>query len=78
MAKKIALGIGILGMILSSIGLTISLLLPVLTDNHVDYSEALIGIIPSILIFGVSFLITVISAIMLIKGRRKVVAIPAH
>lgn len=69
--KIAALIIGILLMILSFIALVICLALPELTSNRVDFEEALLGIIPSVIVLFLGFVITLIAAIFLIKGRKK-------
>jgi hypothetical protein len=70
MWKKILLGLGILGMVLSGIGLVISIMLPTLTDNHVSFDEALIGIIPAALVLLISFVIAVVGLILVLTTRK--------
>lgn len=70
MWKKILLGLGILGMVLSGIGLVISIMLPTLTDNHVSFDEALIGIIPAALVLLISLVIAVVGLILVLTTRK--------
>jgi hypothetical protein len=70
MAKKILLGLGILGMVLSGIGLIVCIMLPTITDNHVSSEEALIGIIPSVLIFFLSLVIAVVALILVLTTKK--------
>jgi len=69
--KLAALIIGILGMILSGIGAIVCLILPSMTNNRVSFEEAMLGLIPAVIIFFFAFIITVIGAILVIKGRGK-------
>lgn len=68
--KIAGLIIGILGLLLAFIGLIISLMLPSMTNNRVNFSESLIFIIISVVIGFFAFIITLVSAIMLIKSRK--------
>ena len=77
MWKKILLGLGILGMVLSGIGFIVSMMLPALTENHVSQDEALIGIIPSVLIFVISIVIAVVGLILVLTARKPAAQPPA-
>jgi hypothetical protein len=68
--KIAGLIIGILLMVLSSIVLLVCLALPSATNNRVNFEEALLGIIPSVLVFFLALVVTVLSALMLIKGKK--------
>ena len=57
-------------MVLSGIGFIVCLLLPSLTNNHVSRGEAMMGLIPSVIVFVLAFLITLVSAIVFLKGRK--------
>lgn len=72
MWKKIILGLGILGMVLSGVGLVISIMLPTLTDNRVSSDEALIGIIPAAILLFLSFLIAVVGLILVLTNKKPV------
>lgn len=68
--KKIGLVIGTLLMILAAIGGVICLALPSLTNNRVNFNEAVLGLIPAIIVFVIGFLITVIFAILVFKSSK--------
>ncbi|MCU0239676.1 MAG: hypothetical protein MUC29_09555 [Pyrinomonadaceae bacterium] len=69
--KKIGLVIGIVLMILAGIGGIICLALPSLTNNKINFNEAIIGFIPASIVFILGLIITIISAIFLIKSNKK-------
>jgi uncharacterized membrane protein len=68
--KKASLIIGILLMVLSGIAFVVCLLLPALTNNHVSFEEALLGLIPAAIIFFLAFVMTVVSVIFVLKSRK--------
>jgi hypothetical protein len=68
--KKAGLIIGILLMILAGIGVVVCLLLPTLMSNKVSFEEALLGLIPAVIVFFFAFLLTVISAILVFKAKK--------
>ena len=68
--KKVGLIAGILLMILSGIVFVVCLALPAATNNRVNFEEALLGIIPSALVFFLALILTVISAVLLFLGRK--------
>lgn len=63
--------IGILGILLGLIVAGVSLALPELTSNKVDFDEAVIGIVIGGLVLVVSFIIAVIGLILVIMNRKK-------
>ena len=71
MIGKIVLVLGILGLLLGFAVTGISLALPVLTDGRTSWEEAMLGIIPGILVLVLSFVIAVIGLIVVIMGRKK-------
>ncbi len=71
MIGKIILGIGILGILLGIAVAGISAALVPLTDGRTSFDEALLGIIPGIVILILSFFIAVIGLIVVIVGRKK-------
>ena len=71
MIGKIILGIGILGILLGVAVAGISAALVPLTDGRTSFDEALLGIIPGIVILILSFFIAVIGLIVVIVGRKK-------
>ena len=68
--KIAGLVIGILLMILAGVGFVVCLALPAMTNNHVSFEESLLGLIPSAIVFFLAFLLTVISAIFVFKGKK--------
>ena len=62
--------IGILLVVLSIIGGIVCLLLPSMTNNRVSFDEALLGLIPAVLVFFIGFAITVVGAILVFKARK--------
>ncbi len=70
--KIVGLVIGILGMILAGIGFIVCLLLPAMTNNHVSRSESMLGIIPAVVVFFLAFVLTIVSAIFVLKAKKGV------
>ncbi len=68
--KIAGLIIGILLMVLAGITFIVCLALPSMTNNRVDFGEALLGLIPAAIVFFLAFVLTVVSAIFFFKGRR--------
>jgi hypothetical protein len=71
MVWKIILVLGILGVLLGFAITAISVALPIATSGRTSWDEALIGIIPGVLILLLSFLVFVIGLIFVIKNRKK-------
>ncbi len=71
MFGKIALILGILGILLGGLVLIVSLLLPVLTDGRTDWDEAIFGIIPGAVVLFFSLIIAVVGLILVLKNRKK-------
>ena len=72
MVWKIFLLLGILGLLLGLLITGISTALPIVTDGRTSWEEAAIGIIPGIIVLLFSFLVFVVSLILVIKNRGKV------
>ena len=68
---KIALILGIVGIVLGGGVFLVSVLLPVLTDGRTSWEEAMFGIIPGALILMVSFVVAIVGVILLIMKRKK-------
>ncbi len=68
---KIVLAIGILGVLLGAAVTVVSMLLVPLTNGRTSWEEAMIGIIPGIFVFLVSFVVVVVGVVLLILGRKK-------
>lgn len=71
MLWKIVLVLGILGILLGLAVTGVSVALPLVTDGRTSWEEAMIGIIPGVLVLIVSFLIFVVGLIFVIKNRKK-------
>ncbi len=71
MFGKIALVLGVLGVLLGGLVLIVSLLLPVLTDGRTSWEEALLGIIPGAVMLFFSFIIAVVGLVLVLKNRKK-------
>lgn len=59
-------------MVLAGIGGIVCLLLPSLTNNRVNFNEAMLGLIPAVVVFFLGLVITIISAIFVMKARKAV------
>ncbi len=68
--KIAGLVIGILLMILSGIVFVVCLLLPSMTNNRVNFEEALLGLIPSTVVFLLSTALAVVSLILVLKAKK--------
>lgn len=70
--KIAGLIIGILLMILSGIGFVVCLLLPAMTNNRVNFQEAMLGLVPAAIIFVLSLGLSIISLILVLKARKNI------
>lgn len=68
---KIVLAIGILGVLLGAAVTVVSMLLVPLTNGRTSWEEAMIGIIPGIIVFLFSFVITVVGIVLIVIARKK-------
>lgn len=71
MLWKIVMILGILGVLLGLAVTGISTALPIVTDGRTSWEEALLGIIPGVLVLLVSFLMFVVGLIFVLKNRKK-------
>lgn len=71
MLWKIVMILGILGVLLGFAVTGISTALPIVTDGRTSWEEALLGIIPGVLVLFVSFLMFVVGLIFVLKNRKK-------
>lgn len=62
--------VGVLLLLLSLAGMVVCLTLPSLTNNRINFEEAL-GLIPVALVFPVGLFVTIVSAVLLLKQRRR-------
>lgn len=70
--KIAGLIVGVLLMILSGIAFVFFLLLPSMTNNRVDFEEALLGLIPAIVVFFLAFVLALVSLILVVKAKKNV------
>jgi hypothetical protein len=63
--------LGILGVLLGAAVTVISLLLPELTNGRTSWDEAMLGLIPGIIVLVFSLLVTVVGAVVFFVGRKK-------
>ena len=70
--KIASLIIGILGMVLAGIAFIVCLLLPAMTNNHVSRNESMMGIIPSVVVFFLALVLTIVSAIFVLKAKKSI------
>ena len=70
MIWKIVMIVGILGVLLGLAVTGISVALP-LTSSRTSWGEAMIGIIPGIVVLIISFIVLVLGLIFVIKNRKK-------
>jgi hypothetical protein len=68
--KIASLAVGIVLMILAGITFVVCLALPAMTDNRVSMQESMLGLIPAAIVLFLAFLLTVISAIFVFKGKK--------
>ncbi|MBK9216676.1 MAG: hypothetical protein IPM59_13985 [Chloracidobacterium sp.] len=68
---KIVLVIGILGVLLGAAVTVVSMLLVPLTNGRTSWEEAMLGVIPGILVFLASFVMTVVGIILIVVDRKK-------
>ncbi|MCY7345927.1 MAG: hypothetical protein LH614_06860 [Pyrinomonadaceae bacterium] len=68
--KIAGLIVGVLLMILAGIAFIVCLLLPSMTNNRVNFEEALLGLIPAAIVFFLAFVLTVISAVFFFKAKK--------
>ncbi|MBX7171790.1 MAG: hypothetical protein K1X72_12590 [Pyrinomonadaceae bacterium] len=68
--KIVVLVLGILGILLGLLVTIISVALPELTSNRVNFNEALPGIIAGVLVLFVSVIIAVIGLILVLKKKK--------
>jgi hypothetical protein len=68
---KIVLVLGILGVLLGLAVTAVSVVLPIATDGRTSWEEAMLGIIPGVLVLLFSFFVAVIGLVFVILGRKK-------
>ena len=68
---KVALIIGVVGIVLGGGVFLVSVLLPPLTNGRTSWEEAMLGIIPGALILMVSFVVAIFGVVLLIMKKKK-------
>ena len=68
---KVALILGIVGMVLGGGIFLVSVLLPPLTDGRTSWEEAMLGIIPGALILMGSTVVAIIGLVVILVRRKK-------
>ncbi|MEK7855087.1 MAG: hypothetical protein AAB288_03280 [Acidobacteriota bacterium] len=63
--------LGILGVLLGLAVTGVSVALPIMTDGRTSWEEAMLGIIPGVLVLIVAFLMFVVGLIFVLKNRKK-------
>lgn len=71
MIWKIILVLGILGVLLGLLVTGVSVALPIVNGPHTSWDEAMLGIIPGVLVLILSFFIFLLGLIFVIKNRKK-------
>ena len=72
MIWKIILVLGILGLLLGIAVTGVSVALPLVTDGRVDWDEGpIIGLVAGVLVLVVSFFISLLGLVFVIKNRKK-------
>ncbi|MBV9959933.1 MAG: hypothetical protein JO360_16015 [Acidobacteria bacterium] len=69
---KVALILGIIGIVLGGGVFLVSVLLPPLTNGRTSWEEAMFGIIPGVLLLFFSLIVAVIGLVLTLKKRKKV------
>ena len=72
--RKAALGLlilGVAGMILGGGVFLVSALLPPLTDGRTSWDEAMLGIIPGVLVLSLSFVVAVVGLVLFLMNKKK-------
>ncbi|HLM00097.1 MAG TPA: hypothetical protein VK400_03515 [Pyrinomonadaceae bacterium] len=68
--KIAGLIIGLLLMALAGMAFIACLLLPSMTNNRVDFEEAMLGAIPAAAVFFLALMLTIVSAIFVFKAKK--------
>ena len=68
---KVALILGIIGMVLGGGVFLVSVLLPPLTNGRTSWEEAMFGIIPGALVLMGSSVLAIVGVVLLIMKKKK-------
>jgi ABC-type antimicrobial peptide transport system permease subunit len=68
--SKVALILGIIGIVIGGGVLLVSLILPMMS-SHTSWDEAMLGIIPGALLLFLSFILAVVGLIFTLKKKKQ-------
>jgi ABC-type antimicrobial peptide transport system permease subunit len=68
---KVALILGVIGMLIGGGVLLVSVLLPLLTDGRTSWEEAMLGIIPGAVVLMFSLALALVGLIAVLMRRKK-------
>ncbi len=71
MLWKIVLALGVLGVLLGILITAVSAALPFVTNGRTSWEEALLGIVPGVLVLIFSFFVAVVGLVLVLKSRKK-------
>lgn len=71
---KVALILGIIGMVIGGGVFLVCVLLPPLTNGRTSWEEAMLGIIPGALVLMASSVLAIVGVVLLIMKRKKAAA----
>lgn len=68
--SKVALILGIIGMVIGGGVFLVSVLLPPLTNGRTSWEEAMLGIIPGFILLALSFILALIGLIFTLRKKK--------
>lgn len=74
--KIASLIIGIVFMVLSGLGIIICLLAPAMTNGRASFEESMLVAIPLAGLFFVSFVVTIVAAVFVLKAKKNAARMP--
>lgn len=69
--RKIPLILGILGMLLGGLIAAVAFILYATQGGRVSFDEAMYGVVPGSILAFLSFLLTIIGVVVVMKGRKQ-------
>lgn len=67
----IVLVLGIIGVLIGLAATAVSAVLPIATDGRTSWEEAMLGIVPGVIVLLFSFFVAVIGLVFVIRNRKK-------
>lgn len=61
---------GILLMCLAGLAFVVCLMLPAMTNNRINFQEAMLGLVPAALVFVLALALALVSLIFLLKTKK--------